>query len=187
MRGRQVRAGDTAARALRRLDRNGAMGRTRAVSAWQDAAGPQVAAHAMGFAMREGELVVFVDSPIWANELSALSEHYRTAVNERLGQDQVRAMRFAVSKEVGRARAFEANEEAAHGSYAADRVEPVQATEIERLQIEQMASGIKSEQMREAVIKAATADLEWRKGLKARKSAQGPSEGPRGPESSPEH
>ena len=84
-----------------RLDRTGeGAARARAVSAWRAVAGDEVAAHARGFALREKELLVFVDSPVWANELSVLSEPYRVAVNERLGKELVDTIRFSVSRKV---------------------------------------------------------------------------------------
>lgn len=183
MRGSRRSAGDAARRALRRIDKNGAMERASAVSAWRDAAGPEVSGHARGFAMRERELVVFVDSPVWASELAALSEHYRTAVNGRLGKESVSSVRFTVSRVVEEERRFEDNEEANRESYSTDKVQPEPASEIERLQIERMATSIKNEAVREAVVKAAIADLEWKKGLKARNESQAARERARGPKS----
>lgn len=185
---RDVAAAGIARSLLSRLDRTGeGFERAKAISAWRDAAGAEVATHARGFALREGELLVFVDSSVWANELSALSEHYRAAVNERIGKETVRAVRFAVSKMVAEERWWEAAESRAAEERHAERVQPVTATETERDQIRMMASSIHDEKVREAVIAAAIRDLEWRKGIDARNAAQGAAERATGPESDAEH
>jgi hypothetical protein len=156
-----------------RLDRTGegAAG-ARAVSAWRAVAGDEVAAHARGFALRGQELLVFVDSAVWANELSVLSEHYRVAVNERLGKELVGSMRFAVSKKVGEARSEEAEDDSRASASGRLKVEPVRATETEIEQVRQMAAGVGDPELREAVIAAAVAHLEWRKGIQARSVAE---------------
>jgi hypothetical protein len=181
---RDVAAAGVARSLMSRLDRTGeGFERAKAVTAWRDAAGPEVAAHARGFALREGELLVFVDSSVWANELSALSEHYRTAVNERIGKETVRAVRFTVSKAVAQERWWEAAESRSADERDAERVQPVAATETERGQIRMMASAIHDEKVREAVIAAAICDLEWRKGIEARNAAQRAPQRATGPDS----
>ncbi len=156
-----------------RLDRSeqGAT-RARAVSAWRSVAGEEVAAHARGFSLRDQELLVFVDSAVWANELSVLSEHYRLAVNERLGKELVTSIRFAVSRKVSEAREQEAEDEARASAGATERVAPVRATETEIEQVRQMAASVSDQELREAVIAAALAHLEWRKGIEARSVAE---------------
>jgi hypothetical protein len=182
--GRDESAVRIARAVMGRLDRGGeGFARARAVTAWRDIAGDEVASHARGFTLREGELLVFVDSSVWANELSALSEHYRTAVNERIGKETVSAVRFTVSKMVAEQRWWEAAASRAADEREADKVEPIPATETERSQIRMMASGVHDEKVREAVIGAATRNLEWRKGIQARNAAQQAAEGPTGPES----
>jgi predicted nucleic acid-binding Zn ribbon protein len=52
------------------------------LGAWSTVAGESVCSHTTGAHLRRGELVVYVDSPVWATELSALSEPYRVAINE---------------------------------------------------------------------------------------------------------
>lgn len=185
---RDVAAAGVARSLLSRLDRTGeGFERAKAVSAWTDAAGAEVATHARGFALREGELLVFVDSSVWANELSALSEHYRAAVNERIGKETVRSVRFSVSKMVVEERWWEAAESRAEGERDAERVPPVEANTTERDQIRMMASAIHDEKVREAVIAAAIRDLEWRKGIEARNAAQGATQSATGPDSDAEH
>jgi hypothetical protein len=186
--GRDVDAGSAARSFLRRLDADGqGLDRAQAVSAWRDAAGDEVASHARGFTLREGELVVLVDSGVWATELSALSEHYRAAVNERLGKETVRAVRFTVSKMVAEERWWEAATARPSEGRDAEMVEPVPVSDTELAQIRMMAAGVHDERVRQAVVAAATRHLEWRKGIQARKSAQRAAERPRGPESGVDH
>jgi hypothetical protein len=157
---------------MARLDRSGKGAlQARVVAAWREVAGEEVASHARGSALRDSELLVFVDSPIWANELSVLSEHYRIAVNERLGKDLVGSVRFAVSKKVAEARAHD-EEDAPAGSAQPQKVEPVSATETEIAHTRLMAQGVGDPVLREAVVAAALAHLEWRKGIEARKVAE---------------
>ena len=158
---------------LGRLDRTGeGRERSRAVNAWRAVAGDEVFAHARGFALRDAELLVFVDAAVWANELMMLSEHYRTAVNERLGKEVVGSIRFAVSKRVDEETRVEA-EDGPTGSHAPeDQAPPVPLSDTERQQITQMAAAMKNEKLREAVVAAATAHLAWRKGIEARNAAE---------------
>ncbi len=156
-----------------RLDRTGlGAAKARAVSAWRTSAGDEVAAHARGFALREGELLVFVDSAVWANELSVLSEHYRAAVNERLGKELVTSIRFTVSRKVAEVRAQEVEDDVHASPTRAEMVEPVEATESERDQVRQMAAAVSGPVLKDAVIAAALAHLEWRKGIEARSVAE---------------
>lgn len=160
-------------RVLDRLDPTGeGRARSRAVRAWRQVVGDEVFDHARGFALRDGELLVFVDSNAWATDLSAMSEHYRDAINILLGQETVTSMRFDASKRVRDQRAMEreqAGERAPEPTWKAD---PVPASELERDQVRVMAGGIRNDAIREAVIKAEIAHLEWRKGIEARNAAE---------------
>jgi hypothetical protein len=167
-----ARVGDAARGVLKRLDRSGNMERARAVAVWRDIAGDEVAAHAMGFAMRGSELLVYVDSPVWATELTALSEDFRSKINTVVGRELVGSMRFTVSKKVLEERAWEAAQRQAAESAQVKRVEPVPATAQERSQIEAMAAGIHDEALRDAAVSAAICGLEWRKGQAADKSSE---------------
>jgi hypothetical protein len=152
-----------------RLDRTGeGATKARAIAAWRTVAGDEVAAHARGFALRDRELLVFVDSAVWANELSVLSENYRVAVNERLGKELVGSLRFTVSRKVEEGLAEDAEDERRDAAAAPhERVEPVAATEAELEQVRRMAAVVADPALREAVTAAAVAHLEWRKGIEA--------------------
>lgn len=183
----RIRAGDAARRLLGRLDKGGHMERARAVAVWRSVAGEEVARHALGSAMRADELIVYVDSPVWASELSALSEQYREAVNRELGQELVGRMRFTVSRKVSQEREWDDARRGEREVGSADRAPAIPLDAAEREGIERMAEAIHDERLREAAIRAATADLQWRKGMQALKSPQGATGGAPGPETGVDH
>jgi hypothetical protein len=184
---RDTSVGDAAHEVLQRLDRGGNIERAKAVAAWRQIAGDEVSAHAMGYAMREGELVVYVDSPAWATELAALSEQYRTGVNSVLGKELVSTMRFAVSKKVSEERVWEDARAREEAESQRELVAPVPASPQELSQIEAMAAQIHDAALREAAVRAAVRGLEWRKGMAARKTPQRAAGGPEDPDSGSEH
>jgi hypothetical protein len=167
---------DELSRMISKLDRRsgGAYRQARAAWAWTEIAGPAVASHTTGAHLRGDELVVFVDSPVWAAELSALAEPYRLAINEALGQETVRSVRFSVSRKVEGERLREQQERQAEEYQRRDAVESVPLTEQERAQVIASAEAIPDDELREAVIRATIADLEWKKGLRAAKRREGP-------------
>jgi hypothetical protein len=158
---------------LSRLDKSGeARERSRVISAWRLVAGPEVYSHARGFALRGEELVVFVDTYTWATELSAMQEHYKAALNMVIGKETVATLRFAVSKKVTEDKGIELQQESEGEPDRALPVEPVSASRLERDQVRLMTAGIHDERIREAVIAARIAHLEWRKGTEARNAAE---------------
>jgi hypothetical protein len=89
-----------------------------------------------------------------------------------LGQESVTSLRFAVSKHV-KEQVFTEEELAAEERAAQEwKAEPVRATELERDQIRLMVAGIHDKAIRDAVVSAEIAHLEWRKGIEARKTAE---------------
>jgi hypothetical protein len=111
-RGKQARLGDELERLVGRLDKKGGGGLrgVRVAAAWKKVSGPMVEAHSTGAHLRDRTLVVFVDTPIWASELSAMAEHYRQAVNSELGEESVKAVRFTVSRKVEEQRTHDAQD-----------------------------------------------------------------------------
>jgi hypothetical protein len=175
-------------RLARRLDRDGSMTRARVVAEWPEVAGPQIADHTLGLELRGGgELVVYVDSHTWANELTLLSDQLVTDLQARAGKRSVRSIRFTVSRKVAEEHRWRRERDGVEDTYSADVVEPVPVTPNELAQIEHLARGIEPTTLREAAVRAMRADLEWRKGLKARKTAQRAAGGATGPESTPGH
>ena len=167
---RRVRLGDVLGPLLSSLDRNGGLAAARAAEEWKEAAGPEIARHTAGVFLRGDELVVNVDSPVWATELSALGETLRQSLNARLGQELVRTIRFTVSRNVEAKRARERDEAKSVESYTEDVVEPVALSAAEVEQVRRSASVIRDEGLREAVIRATVKDLEWKRGMARREA-----------------
>lgn len=157
------------AEALRRLtdrldNRSGAARRQARLSrAWTEMVGPMVSGHTGRLYLRSDELVVETDSPAWATELQALSETYRTELNKLLGQESVRSIRFTVSRRVKEDRAQDMPDAEGQDEAVRQRRRG-RLSEAELNQIRESASSIPDERLREAVIRATIADLEWKKG-----------------------
>jgi hypothetical protein len=145
-----------------------------ASNAWDEVAGDSILAHTTGAHLREGEMVVYVDSPLWANELTALAERYRQALNEEIGKETVKAVRFTVSRKVEESRRRVAAEKEAEEFYSEDKVEPIALTLSEREQVELSVSSIEDQELKQAVLRATIADLQWKKGIQARKCREEP-------------
>ena len=168
--GKQTELGSALKATLRRLDRrNGAASASaRVLMAWEGVSSGVMSAHTTGAHLREGVLIVFVDGNSWATHFSAMSEQYRKAVNEALGQELVSAVRFIVSRKVSDQHRLRRAEEETEEFYREDSAEPLPLTEIERAQIEASVAEIPDEELREAVLRATVKDLEWKKGVSAR-------------------
>lgn len=175
-----VSLGSELERVAEGLNRRGGGGlvQARVMNAWSAVAGHGVLTHTAGAHLRDGELVIYVDSPVWATELSALSENYRTAVNEKLGKEMVRAVRFSVSRKVAQQRSERDQENETRAAYREDDVPSVPLTGNERAQVEASVAAISDPELRQAVLRATVADLEWKKGIKAAKSRETAREGP---------
>ncbi len=67
---------------------------------WAPLVGDQVAAHTRPGRMRNRELVVYVDSPVWLHELSRYGvSRMRANIQERLGADQIGSIRLQLDPE----------------------------------------------------------------------------------------
>lgn len=174
-----VSLGDALGELSERLDKRsgGGLSQTRAANAWSKVAGETVLSHTTGAHLREGELFIYVDSPAWATELSALSEKYREAIEQEIGQGRVRAVRFSVSVRADKEKAFRRLEEQVEEFYRPDTTPAVPLTEQERAQVEASAAVIPDKELREAVVRATVADLEWKKGIAAAKRREEPLHG----------
>jgi hypothetical protein len=150
---------------LARVDPKGKRLGTVAATSWEKAAGPDIARHTHGMVVRHGELVVYVDSPTWANELSLMSEELRVRLNEELGKDLVTSMRFTVSRQVREERQREALDQEGAES-APEPAAPLSSAE--QGQVEYVARTIEDNGLREAAVRAMTRSLEWKKGLLSR-------------------
>lgn len=169
--GRQTAIGSALNGVLKKLDK-GTGGAYRQVSvkqAWASVAGPSVLGHTTGAHIRNRELVVYVDSNVWATELSALSGQYLEALDRELGKGMVSSIRFTVSRKVEQSLRIESIEKEAEEDRAADKVDSVPLSEAELAQVVSSVSAIEDAELREAVLRATVADLEWKKGLKSAK------------------
>lgn len=157
-----------------RLDRKSGGGYTQARVGilWQELAGPMVTNHTTGAHLRDGTLVIYVDGPAWATELTAMSETYRIRMNEELGKNVVRTIRFTVSRKVAEEFRLKRTELEDEEFYLQDVVDSVPLTKTEREQVEASTESIPDEGLREAAVRATVADLEWKKGLAARKARE---------------
>jgi hypothetical protein len=164
-RGSSTDLGSGLGKLVRRLDRSSGGGwrNVRATEVWPDVVGAHIAAHTGRVFLRGDELVVYVDSPIWASELTAMSEMLRGRVNQALGKEDVRSLRFTVSREVSadRARTQKKESEAQEDTH---RVEPAPLTESELEDVRRSVSAIENDTLREAAFRATVKHLEWSKG-----------------------
>lgn len=162
---RTQRFDEAASRVLRRADSHGKRFAASAVNAWERVVGNDIAVHTRGFALRDsGELVVFVDSGAWANQLSLMSSDIIERLNAHLGDGAVRSLRFTVSRKVQADALAAATEEGVDEFYSTDTTDPQPLTQVERAQAEAVASVIKDDGLREAALKVMVRDLELKKG-----------------------
>lgn len=181
---RAITVGDALRSYVKRLDVSGKLREAAVIDAWPTVVGDRIGAHTRLAGLRSGELFVGVDSPVWANELSAMSESLRVSLNQELGEELVRAVRFTVSREVEQELTIAQQEADADRRYGGDRIEPIQLTPEEKRAIENSVMEIADEGLREAALKATIRDLEWKKGLEASNVAQGQAGGSRDPKTS---
>lgn len=125
------------------------------------------------------EVIVYVDSSIWATELNMQSELLRLNLNIELNKDadepsnvmrkaeQVEKLTFKVSKEqyVARNRRLTTLQllEAEDEDYR--KAQPVALDEEELSGLEEALSHIENDQLRDTAYAAAKANLEWQKGV----------------------
>lgn len=143
----------------------GAGGMTRQVRIsrlWETIAGEVVSGHTTGAHLDGTCLIVYVDEPAWATELTALSGEYLKRFETEMGQGAVESMRFIVSRRVAEKNRFIAAEKESEA--AREKISPVPLSDIEQAQIQASAAEIPDEKVREAVIRATIAGLAWKKG-----------------------
>jgi hypothetical protein len=145
-------------------------------AAWLSIVGPSVQSHTTGAYVRDGALIVYVDSPAWATELTAMSERYRGAINEEIGQELVREIRFSVSRKVAEQHRIMAEEEEQTDFYRVDDVPSVALTPTELAQVVASVEAIPDPGLREVVLRATVKDLEWKKGIATHNSREEPRE-----------
>ena len=73
-----------------------------AVILWEDVVGRAIFAHTSPVRVISGIMTVNVDSSVWAQELSFQREEIRRRLNERMGREYIRDIRFRVGKVASR-------------------------------------------------------------------------------------
>jgi hypothetical protein len=105
-----------------------------------------------------------------------MSEHLRERLNEALGEELVRSVRFSVSRRVQEEHARKDAEEDVRDFYERDDVESVPLSAVERAQVEYATAAIRDPELRQAAVRAMTRHLEWKKGTRQRNGRQRRSE-----------
>ena len=177
--GKNVGLGNALGGLVDRLDRKtgGAGTQAKLIRLWEETAGPIVTSHTTGVHLRDGVLIVYVDSNARANDLSALSEIYRTALNSGLGKNAISKVSFTVSRKVMDEMKLASAKEDLDQFYREDDVDPVALTDTELAQVEASAASIPDAKLKDAVIRATVSDLEWKKGIALRNSREAPRDG----------
>ncbi len=85
-------------RVLHKLGLSREMSGWRAVEAWPELVGPRVARHARAVAFREGTLQVEVEGSAWMQELGYLKRDLVRRINQHLGAEDVRDVRFTLPR-----------------------------------------------------------------------------------------
>jgi len=170
--------GDLSHDVVSRIDPHGKRYESQAVQVWPEVAGEEIVKHTRGFAMREGELVVFVDSPAWANELSLMAERLKESINSRISHGSVRAIRFNVSKRVQEERQWDVSRQQDDEYYRVDTAPPIPLSPEELMQAEYMAEAVPDLELREKALKVMIKDLEGKKGARASNAAERATGGP---------
>lgn len=156
----------------------------RVKAAWNRVAGADVSCHVTAVFVvpdtQASEVIVYVDSPIWAADLNMSSELYRMKLNIALGTvrdaparahdpEQVRKLKFVASKEkyLKRSQRVDLPSDLDAEQRALKQVEPLALSDEENAALERAAAAVEDTQLRSALLDAARANLEWQKGLDA--------------------
>lgn len=180
---------EIASEVMRKADKQGKRHAAAAVIAWPDVAGETISRHTKGFSMREDrELVVFVDSAAWANQLSLMSDELVARMNTHLGERAVRSLRFTVSKRVKQEATWEAVVSATEDFYQPGEDASVALDESEVRQAEAIARPVRDPELREVALRVMIKDLEQKKGARDGAAKNAATSGPTGdPKAGSEH
>ena len=138
---------------------------------WEKIAPPEVLAHTDNvFLLKKNDvkqMIVYVDSSLWAAELNAQKLKFKIKMENELGEGPIDEIKFMPSSITYKKKEFRKQSELPP-SYI-DNVKTVLLTEEERLKIHQEAAVVENVRLREALINARIKDLEWKKGIEAAK------------------
>ena len=85
-------------RVLRQLGLEGDLDAWRAVDEWPQVVGPRVSRHTRAVGFRDGTLRVEVEGSAWMQELGYLKRDLVARINQHLGSERVRDVRFIVPR-----------------------------------------------------------------------------------------
>lgn len=113
------------------------------------------------------EVIIYVDTAIWAAELAMQEELFKLKMNMELQAEQIENIKFIVSKEqyAGGSKKKNTFDQLDEDEKKLKSVQPVELDEEELAPIQEAAAHIEDERVRNAVYAAAKASLEWKKGL----------------------
>ena len=137
--------------------------------AWQRVAPNTMLDHTDNVVMskkKSGAIVVFVDSPHCAAELSMSKEYIRQMMEHELGYP-VTDIFFIVSKNTGIRKSFTKQEQEI--PWYKDESKPIPLDEKELAYVRMSVEGIEDEKLKESLFNAFVNDMEWKKGIKAAK------------------
>ena len=92
------RLGHALSGALREMGLESGLLGWQAVAEWAEAVGPQIARRARASRFQDGTLWVEVDGSVWLHQLTVLRRDLLRRINQRLGADHVRDLRFIHSR-----------------------------------------------------------------------------------------
>lgn len=159
------------------LDKNGLLTTAGIIEVWDEVVGPDIAEHTFISGLKDGVLIVLVDSPVWSSELNAMAEQLKNRLSQELGQETVKSLRFTVSRRVSLERSERAVRAQVERGYGAEKVEPSPLSPSELEAVQRSVARIENESLREAALRATISDLESKKGQEAHNVSQEPSDG----------
>lgn len=132
---------------------------------WEQVAPEEVLEHTdnVFLFMKDGkrEMVIYVDSPIWAAELTACKDRFRMYVEQRMGEGPIDTLRFQASSMAYKKKTFK-KREAEDAKTRAD-VGEVPLTNDEKNKIDEQTDSIEDEDLRNALRQAWIKSKEWQK------------------------
>ena len=143
----------------------------RIKKAWNKTVDDRISKHVVALFVvpntAESEVIVYVDSPIWAAELSMQEDLIKLKLNMDLQKEQIEKIKFIVSKEqyINKEKKRTTYDELREEEESYKKVEPAHLDDDELLSIQEAVAHIEDDQMRMAAYAAAKANLEWQKGL----------------------
>ena len=108
----------------------------------------------------ENGILIYVDSPQWAAELSMNQEYYRLCFSEVLGEE-IEKLTFLITKDE---KYIREKEEHCSKNYNLDSWNPVELNEKELAEVRDMVKEVEDENLREKLFQAIVSDFERKKG-----------------------